>query len=162
MIPPLQAASNKLVSVAGFNLPSDIASGGLQRCTEEYVMRCMTCTSQRRMPEAFLKNVLPDGRLSYSMSRGDCMEKNAETIKTSDPAHFTSGFLDRHSSASCAAGSCDDEISVRRRKDLGGCDRHLSGIRLFGRKDRRQKDGEQKNTCGGCSQECVILQCFFF
>lgn len=24
--------------------------------------------------------------------------KNAETIKTSDPAHFTSGFLDRHSS----------------------------------------------------------------
>lgn len=42
--------------------------------------------------------------------------KNAETIKTSDPAHFTSGFLDRHSSASCAAGSCDDEISVRRGK----------------------------------------------
>ena len=38
--------------------------------------------------------------------------KNAETIKTSDPAHFTSGFLDRHSSASCAAGSCDDEISA--------------------------------------------------
>ena len=26
---------------------SDIASGGLQRCTEEYVMRCMTCTSQQ-------------------------------------------------------------------------------------------------------------------
>ena len=25
---------------------TDIASGGLQRCTEEYVMRCMTCTSQ--------------------------------------------------------------------------------------------------------------------
>ena len=46
-LPPLQAASNKLVSVAGFNLPSDIASGGLQRCTEEYVMRCMTCTSQQ-------------------------------------------------------------------------------------------------------------------
>ena len=29
--------------------------------------------------------------------------KNAETIKNSDPAHLTSGFLDRHSSASCAA-----------------------------------------------------------
>ena len=26
---------------------SDIASGGLQRCTEEYVIRCMTCTSQQ-------------------------------------------------------------------------------------------------------------------
>ena len=26
-----------------------------------------------------------------------------------------------------------------------------------------QAEGRRtKNTCGGCSQECVILQCFFF
>lgn len=86
--------------------------------------------------------------------------KNAETIKTSDPAHFTSGFLDRHSSASCAAGSCDDEISVRRRKDLGGCDRHLSGIRLFGRKDRRQKDGEQKIPVGAARRNVLFCSAF--
>lgn len=28
-------------------LPSDIASGRLQRCTEEYIMRCMTCIPQQ-------------------------------------------------------------------------------------------------------------------
>ena len=86
--------------------------------------------------------------------------KNAETIKTSDPAHFTSGFLDRHSSASCAAGSCDDEISVRRRKDLGGCDRHLSGIRLFGRKDRRQKAENKKYLWGLLAGMCYFAVLF--
>ena len=86
--------------------------------------------------------------------------KNAETIKTSDPAHFTSGFLDRHSSASCAAGSCDDEISVRRRKDLGGCDRHLSGIRLFGRKDLRQNDVEQKIPVGAARRNVLFCSAF--
>ena len=86
--------------------------------------------------------------------------KNAETIKTSDPAHFTSGFLDRHSSASCAAGSCDDEISVRRRKDLGGRDCHLSGVRLFRRKDRRQKDGEQKIPVGTACRSVLFCSAF--
>ena len=32
---------------------TDIASGGLQRCTEEYVMRCMTCTSQQECLKHF-------------------------------------------------------------------------------------------------------------
>ena len=60
---------------------TDRASGGLQRCTEEYVMRCMTCTSQQECQRHSWKNVLPDGRLSYSMSRGDCMEKMQKRSK---------------------------------------------------------------------------------
>ena len=51
-------------------------------------------------------------------------------------------------------------LAVRRRKDLGGCDRHLSGIRLFGRKDRRQKDGEQKIPVGAARRNVLFCSAF--
>ena len=47
MIPASVGGEQQACISGGIQSPSDIASGGLQRCTEEYVMRCMTCTSQQ-------------------------------------------------------------------------------------------------------------------
>ena len=52
------------------------------------------------------------------------------------------------------------KFQLEGRKDLGGCDRHLSGICLFGRKDRRQKDGEQKIPVGVARRNVLFCSAF--
>ena len=86
--------------------------------------------------------------------------KNAETIKTSDPAHFTSGFLDRHSSASCAAGSCDDEISVRRRKDLAAVTVIYLGSAFLGGRIAGRRTENKKYLWGLLAGMCYFAVLF--
>ena len=90
------------------------------------------------------------------------MEKNAETIKTSDPCSFH--FWVPGSSQQCflvLLAAAMMKFQLEEGKISAAVTVIYLGSAFLGGKDRWQKDGEQKNTIGAARRNVLFCSAFF-